>query len=337
MHGPFLGVLLVMAAALLAVPAFAEIRLKVLTLNLEGGRLHVGRPLADSIAAIRAADADVIALQEAWPAPDDAHDEALAPGDEPSIALSIARALGLQVRVLEGPSARGVSAVLSRHPIAAVLPSGLGVRIDVGSRAMSVFSLHLQHAPYQPYQLLGIPYQGAPFLRTAEEAVAAAEAARGGCLDALERDLAAAGDGPVIVAGDFNEPSHRDWTRRAAALGVHPVPVGWPTTRRLESMGFIDAYRMAHPDEIAKPGFTWTVLPAAREHHDRIDFIFGRGSGLAIESAAVFGEPGSQSDIAFAPWPSDHRGVLATLRFSAPPAVSRARTAKAAHDRRARE
>lgn len=322
MVGRVFGVLLAVAVTLATLPASAETRLRVLTLNMEGGRLHTGQPLTDSIAAIRASGADVIALQEAWPAPDDSHDEALAPGDEPSVALALARALGLHVQVLEGPEVRGANAVLSRHPIRSVLPSGLGVRIGVGPDVVTVFSLHLPHAPYQPYQLLGIPYADGPFLRTADEAVTAAKAARGASLDALERDLAASGDGPVIVAADFNEPSHLDWTRRAAALGRNPVEVPWPSTRRMEKLGFSDVFRAAHPDEIGRPGFTWTPLPGMPEHHDRIDFIFARGQGLRIVSASVLGEAGAQSDIAVTPWPSDHRGVVAEVSFGVPPLLA---------------
>jgi exodeoxyribonuclease III len=210
---------------------------------------------------------------------------------------------------------RGVDAVLSRFPITGATQSGLGVRIDLGRREAMVFNLHLEPSPYQPYQLTGIPHHGALVLTSEREAVDAATATRGQTISQLERDLAGLDGEPVFITGDFNEPSFRDWTARAAARGRHPLPVAWPATRRIEALGFTDTYRAAFPDEIARPGFTWTVLPDAREHHDRIDFIFARGPGLAVESAAVLGERASEADLVLVPWPSDHRAVMATVRF----------------------
>jgi exodeoxyribonuclease III len=293
--------------------ALADMRLKVLTFNIWGGGLHVGEALDATIAVLRAADADIVALQEAQRhgGPDCSPP---ASGDR-GIARDIGRALGLHVHAQSGPEVRGVTAVLSRHPIAGATESGLGVRIDVGGRMLTLFNLHLEDAPYQPYQLMRIPYDEAPFLATEAEAVAAAELARGRTIDRLERELAGLGESAVIIAGDFNEPSFRDWTARAAAARRHPIPAAWPATRRIEALGFTDAYRAVFPDEMARPGFTWAVLPGEREHHDRIDFIFARGPGLRVEAAGVVGEASRDADIVVTPWPSDHRAVLAVLRF----------------------
>ena len=76
-------------------------------------------------------------------------------------------------------------------------------------------------------------------------------------------------DHPIILTGDFNEPSHLDWTSRSAKDGMdrwvkNPtgVPlrakVRWAGSRWLANEGLVDAYRKAHPDELAKPGITWT-------------------------------------------------------------------------------
>ena len=48
--------------------------------------------------------------------------------------------------------------------------------IDVNGRTVYVFSVNLDDAPYQPYQLLGIEYGDAPFFKTADEAIKSAEA-----------------------------------------------------------------------------------------------------------------------------------------------------------------
>ena len=51
--------------------------------------------------------------------------------------------------------------------------------LAAGNMALNLTHAHLMHAPYQPYQLLNIPYADAPFIKTAGEAVAEARKARG--------------------------------------------------------------------------------------------------------------------------------------------------------------
>jgi endonuclease/exonuclease/phosphatase family metal-dependent hydrolase len=189
----------------------------------------------------------------------------------------------------------------------------------VDGRRLGVFNIHPTDYPYQPYQLLDIPYGEAPFLDTAAEAVAAAAAARGAALRLLREDLAWAADTEAqVVFGDFNEPSHRDWSARAAAVGRHPLAVEWPLVRALEGDGFVDALRLAHPDEIAKPAYTWTPVtrpddPA--DHHDRIDFVLVRGDALTVEAAGIVGEKAPEADLVVTPWPSDHRAVRVVIRL----------------------
>ncbi len=118
--------------------------------------------------------------------------------------------------------------------------------------------------------------------------------------------------------GDFNEPSGHDWTEEAAAAGNQPIEVDWPSTGALEDAGFVDAFRAAHPDPVAKPAFTWTPTskPTVNwDHHDRIDFVLARADDLTVESAAIVGEARPEADIVVTPWPSDHRAVTATVEY----------------------
>ena len=62
---------------------------------------------------------------------------------------------------------------------------------------------------------------------------------------------------PVIVTGDFNSPSHLDYTK--AAIGLRPAlidEVPWPVSQRMLAAGFTDSFRAAHPDPVARPGLT---------------------------------------------------------------------------------
>jgi endonuclease/exonuclease/phosphatase family metal-dependent hydrolase len=304
--------------ALCAAPAGAE-TLRVMSYNIWGGGGNEGKGIEETVAAIKAARADIVGLQETRLEPDPCTaTDCRATGD--SVAPAIAEALGWHVYDQTAENgALWANAVISRYPIGAASANDLGVPLDVNGKTVWLFNIHLDDEPYQPYQLLGIEYGPAPFIKTEAEAVKFATETRGPALDLLMADLAgAAGAAAVLVTGDFNEPSVHDWTPEAVAAGNHPVAVKWPTTGRLVAAGFIDAYRAAHPDPVAKPAYTWTPSyeeTAKDDHPDRIDFVLVRGEGVTVTDAAIVGEDGPRSDIVVTPWPSDHRAVVAEITF----------------------
>lgn len=279
---------------------------RVMTFNLWHGGEAGGQPLEQSARAIEAARADVVGLQET-------HGRERG-GVRPDHGAGLAALLGWHY--LDQGSRTGI---LSRWPIARELPRNTGaiVRLPSG-RTLHVFNVHLPHAPYQPYQLLRIPYEEAPFLETAEEAVDAARVARGAALEATLHEVrtSLAGGEVVVLAGDFNEPSHRDWTPRAVSAGFAPLVVPYPSTRAVEEAGLRDAFRAVHPDEAARPGWTWTPTTDPgdpKDRHDRIDLVFVGGSRATVERCEIVGERAATADIVVEPWPSDHRAVVATV------------------------
>ena len=304
--------------ALCAVPAGAE-TLRVMSFNVWGGGANEGKGIEETVAAIKAAGADVVGLQETRLESDPCTAESC-PAVGESVAPAIAKALGWQVHDQTGENAAlWANAVISRYPIDAVSPNDLGVALDVNGKAVWLFNIHLDDEPYQPYQLLGIEYGPAPFIGTEAEAVTFATETRGPALDLLAGDMAAAEvAAAVFVTGDFNEPSALDWTAEVAASGAKPVAVKWPSTGRLLAEGFTDAYRAVHSDPVAKPAYTWTPTydeAATDDEPDRIDFVLVRGDGLTVKDAAIVGEDGPRSDIVVMPWPSDHRAVVAEVEF----------------------
>jgi exodeoxyribonuclease-3 len=205
--------------------------------------------------------------------------------------------------------------ILSRYPIGEATPKKRGVKIDVpDTDGVWLFNDHLPPAPYQPYQLAEIPHgRNNPFITTEEEAISEANRARGDQLEVLLKDMEAAlASGlPVILTGDFNEPSHLDWTAKAAGAECCKIPVKWPASTRITEAGLHDMYRKTFPDEIKHPGHTWTPTPAKRDVPDRIDIIYAKG--LEPQSVAIIGESKENADIVVDPFPSDHRAVLAKL------------------------
>ena len=299
---------------LFALPSGAE-TLRVLSFNIYGGGANDGKDIAETVAAIQAANPDVIGMQETRVETDPCTADNC-PAAGPSRAKDIAAALGFfyydQTQV---NGALWANAILSRYPIGAASKNDLGVPLDVKGKTVWIFNIHHDDSPYQPYQLLSIEYGAAPFIKTEAEAVKFANDTRGAAMDLLFADMEQAKTAAaVFVTGDFNEPGYLDWTK--ATLGTHPIAVEWPTTKRLADAGFIDTYRAIYPDPLAKPAYTWTPRydeAAQDDHPDRIDFVFAKGA--KVIEAAILGEDGPRSDIRVMPWPSDHRASLAVVSF----------------------
>ncbi len=145
---------------------------------------------------------------------------------------------------------------------------------------------------------------------------------------------------PVILLGDFNEPSHQDWTENTTSMFDHNgVVLPWQNILLLADNGFTDAYRSYFPDETTNPGISWpsyahgvgsTSWTPLADERDRIDYIFYKGSGIQTTYVALVGPKESyvynQPDTSFTsnenfiaenlPWPSDHKAVFATLNIT---------------------
>jgi lysophospholipase L1-like esterase len=150
-------------------------------------------------------------------------------------------------------------------------------------------------------------------------------------LEVLRTHLAAGAK--LVLTGDFNESSHLDWTERAAESGIDRWPgnptgrplrfkIGWMGSKLMAGAGLRDAYRVAYPDEVAKPGITWTPpyepSPGRRPYEEqvleRIDRIHFSPGGLKVLDAAVVGEdPATCEQVHVGRWVSDHRAVKANL------------------------
>lgn len=280
--------------------------LRVMSFNLWVGGESGGQPLSQTMKVIATAKADVAGLQETRGEVRDGH--------APDRGKELATMLGWHY--FDQGMGRGL---LTRFPIVKTTPGKWGALLKLASgREVWLFNVHLAHAPYQPYQLLKIPYANAPFVSTEAEMVLESRKARGHQVESMLLDARQALDSgkPIFLTGDFNEPSHRDWTMRAKNAGRCPLDVAYPSTMAVERAGFQDAYRVVWPNEVERGGVTWTPTTRPddpKDRHDRIDFVFFAGPGVTARRCEVVGEDRKTSDLVVTPYPSDHRAVVATM------------------------
>lgn len=301
-----------LAAAVAPSRADDAIELRVMTFNVWYGGEEVS--LAKVAEAIRAANPDIVGLQEA--------------------DRNLLRIAGESGMPYVDPRRR----LVSRWPI---FDSGTGVRTASGRSAYSATGLDLDalHAwvmvrPGRVVAVANVHLSNSP-----SGLAAARQGGSAGEVLAVERrsrvveaePLAALGELakrgiPVFLTGDFNTASHLDWTdaTRRSRDDV-PFAFDWPVTRLLAEAGLRDSFRERHPDPVADPGYTWT--PGAphplRDHErsrDRIDYVLAGGNSRTL-AAEIVGERGGPGvDIEIFPWPSDHRAVVST--FSVVPAAA---------------
>lgn len=240
--------------------------------------------------------------------------------------------------------------VISTFPIIEEKPMSnqLKVTLDGGDLGrITVYSLHLNYRSYACYLPRG--YDGNTWEKLPNGPVTSVEPVIAMNLASRRHENIAqiikdaqphleAGE-IVVLGGDFNEPSHLDWTEATANLyGHNGIVMPWHTTRTLEDAGWIDVYRQKYPDPVTYPGFTFPCnneniaekklawAPDADER-DRIDFIFiPRTPKLAVRDAFLIGpetmivygkrDSAKTKDRISTPasvWPSDHRGNCAIL------------------------
>jgi exodeoxyribonuclease-3 len=190
------------------------------------------------------------------------------------------------------------------------------VLLQINQKQQIVFGvLHLMYTPYEPYDIADKK------LRTTQQAETSAKKSRlhevkfmlEEIKPYLQKNI------PIVLVGDFNEPSCLDWTREEIKKRNDKeikFAVDWPASRLLLNNGFKDGYRTIYPDIKKRPGYTWTSKPGlwrTPEIHDRIDLVHITKNNIKATGAWVVGENSLLSDIIVEPWPSDHRAVVAEL------------------------
>ncbi|MEQ6120319.1 LamG-like jellyroll fold domain-containing protein [Reichenbachiella sp. MALMAid0571] len=105
---------------------------------------------------------------------------------------------------------------------------------------------------------------------------------------------------PFIIGGDFNSPTHKDWTEETSQWH-NGLVVEWPVSKVMMEAGFRDSFREIRSD-VNYASSTMT----AKQLTYHIDYIYYKGKSVkAIDSDMHFKYKGI--------WPSDHPAVTSTL------------------------
>jgi endonuclease/exonuclease/phosphatase family metal-dependent hydrolase len=264
----------------------------------------------------------------------------------------ILEALQLKGKVFYASNLNNDSVILSKFPIAstssisATALTKCIIKLNKKT-SIAVYSAHLDYTHYACYLPRG--YDGvnweklpAPILDVEKILKQNIDSERDEAIALFVKDAVKEKEkgNLVLLGGDFNEPSHLDWTAATKDLFDHNgTIVPWHNSMMLHNNGFLDAYRLKYPDPVKNPGFTWPAyntdvelskLLWAKEadERDRIDFIYYfPNKKIALNDVVIVGPVGTivkgkvvetnfDQDRFVKPnaiWPSDHKGVLATF------------------------
>ncbi len=216
----------------------------------------------------------------------------------------------------------------------------------IGDQRTAVYTAHLDYTNYACYlprgydglnwKKLPAPITDTMIIKKMNLASFRDVAIRAFIQDA-EKEIA--GGALIFLGGDFNEPSHLDWTLATKDMYDHKgVVYHWDLSGLLYGAGFIDSYRQIYPSPVSHPGFTFpsdnkdakisslTWTPTADER-ERIDFIYYYpDKKLQIKSSRILGPDSSiiyserkkdeSEDTFIVPlgvWPTDHKAVITTF------------------------
>ncbi|KHJ79859.1 hypothetical protein OESDEN_20481 [Oesophagostomum dentatum] len=296
---------------------FAE-KFRVMTFNIWNSGSHVQNGLQKVAKHILLVDPDVVALQEV---------------QRQDVLPVILSNLGKSWTGITGEESYPDVAILTKHEILAQTQietnRSIGVRIALQSGHLVNFvCVHLDYKSFGPYAANNKMVKTVQQILVGEEPMN-----REGRAQNMEEILAhtkirqwlnKSDVVPVVLTGDFNSPSHLDWTNETKDDHGDWV-VEWPATKLAEEMGLVDSFRVLHTNITEVPGYTWSTVNKFMseweyqipEPQDRIDFIFYKGNLFPVESFLYAGAEQIKPMPFHASndYPSDHYALITEFEF----------------------
>lgn len=317
-------------------PAAGEDRLRVLVWNVWRGGNEVDGGPEKIQAVIESVEPDLVLLQESYDVD----------GDRPTLGRWVAGRLGWNAHQADSPHL----CILAPSEFDATHVHdpwhGVGVRLEDGEgRALLAWSIWLDYRSFVTYALRDDPTLSDDALLEMETKNSSRYEEVTSLLAAVDEVSAGAPELPTLIGGDFNCPSHLDWTVDTARVYRHRRSLDLPVSTAVAEKGFVDVFRVVHPDPVQHPGITWS--PMFRENaegvvqaFDRIDRLYLRNPEtppgtwtLHPIRAAVLPESWEAEEVPVRSriFPSDHAAIVLDLEWrrerapEAIPAVTRPR------------
>ena len=299
--------------AFLALSVSVQADLKVLVWNVERGANHFENGSEKALAVIRESGAELVLLQESYDIE----------GDRPKLGLWLASQLKWKAHQGDSPHL----CILTKHEIRETYTHepwhGIGAKIATPHGDILAWSCWIDYRNYLPYHLAEHPEATVAELLDCERKHSGREKQTLALIERLRALEHFDSPLPLLVGGDWNSPSHLDYGESTKHLHGGRI-LAIPTSLAFEKAGFIDTFRVVHPDPIKHPGITWTPLFRTDKETgkprplDRIDRLYLKSTSLRPTKAITYPKVLEEESIPKAKriFPSDHSAVSITLTLS---------------------
>ena len=291
--------------------------LRVLVWNVWRGTNKVKNGPEKALKLIKDSKADICLLQESYDVD----------GPRPQFGIWAAKQLGWNAWQGDSPHLCVISPFKFGKRYFHKPWHALGVElVDPKGRTLHAFSMWIDYKSPIANHLMNNP-------EASDAELLASETSRSGRLAQSKEILAYLGKHeltslktPLLVGGDWNCPSHLDWTEATAERFPYRRHMPeLPVSRLMERAGFSDAYRVIHPDPVKYPGDTWSPLFRERDGKalpmDRIDRLYCKSnrqtSRLRPIRATVYPEVLEKNEVPTLErqFPSDHAALLIEFQW----------------------
>ena len=308
-------------ASLLHTPQKTD-ELRVMVWNVLRGGNSVQQGPEKALQVIRDAAPDVVLLQESYDIE----------GDRPKLGAWLAGELGW--RQFQGDSAH--LCVLTPYEIASTCFHdewhGVGAKLrDPLGRSFVAWSIWLDWRSFVGYELRDNPALSDTELLEAETTRSGRFNQAKALLEHLKTEGHLEESVPVLLGGDFNCPSHLDWTIDTQRVFERRRALDLPVSQLVLDAGFDDTFRKIHPNPVQHPGITWSPMyrgslseaegtPQSFERIDRL-YLHQRNENLSSRlvpvAAHVLPVVWEDDDIPAEEriFPSDHGAVVIDFKW----------------------
>ena len=293
--------------------------LRVMAWNVLHGSNDVDQGPEKTLAVIRAAAPDVILMQESYDID----------GERPKLGKWLSEQLDWNYHQGESPHLCVLTPLEMKATFFHHKWHGLGALLtDDRGRSLLAWSIWLDYRAFITYELRDNPDMTDEQLLAAEHERSARLPQVTALIEHIKGEGHLATDIPVIVGGDWNTPSHLDWTGDTARVFKRRRDLDLPVSMAMHDAGFTDTFRLVHPDPVQQPGITWSPMfrgtSEVPQGFDRIDRIYlknpARPEGdwtLHPVAGTVLPTPWEDDGIEVRDrmFPSDHGAVVVDMQW----------------------
>jgi exodeoxyribonuclease-3 len=235
----------------------------IMTFNMEYGGLFTNFTVEDYAGFLDRQNADIIGLQEVQRT------------TSSTVKLnSTAKSISKLLPHYYYFESFGGMAILSRYEILRYMgnESFCGIEIIFNGKVLRFFNIHLTDEPFTMFSLYRLPYNNTPAHCTVKEAIQLSYDSRKKEIENLLMSV----NNNTIIFGDFNEPSHLDWTQKTFENKMVPAIVPWKISRLLAIHNFRDIIRIKYTDPVKYPMYTCDIIRKETQTNPacRIDLIY---------------------------------------------------------------